>query len=111
MLSGAVCGLNSALFSFGFGNTVKSLLRQPRFLSTHSQFGCQARLSRGGENTIDIVSKYSHCNQRKNRERGAIKKMGLLHDAAPTFKSYGVPHDSIGMPFYYNYLQYSFFFS
>ncbi|XP_017257995.1 probable protein phosphatase 2C 80 isoform X2 [Daucus carota subsp. sativus] len=61
MLSGAVCGLNSALFSFGFGNTVKSLLRQPRFLSTHSEFCCQARLSRGGENTVDIVQKYSHC--------------------------------------------------
>lgn len=58
-----ICNLNAALFNSGFGNSVKSLFRKPRFLFTHSQFSCEAQLSRKGfgtrENSVDIVRKYS----------------------------------------------------
>ncbi|KAK1359971.1 Protein phosphatase [Heracleum sosnowskyi] len=63
--SGVVCNLNAALLSFGFGNSVKSLLREPRFLFRHSQFSCEAHFPRRGfassESTVDIAQKYSHC--------------------------------------------------
>ncbi|XP_074348743.1 putative protein phosphatase 2C 80 isoform X2 [Apium graveolens] len=48
-----------ALFNSGFGNSVKSLLPKPRFLSLHSQFCCMGFGTR--ENSVDIVGNYSHC--------------------------------------------------
>lgn len=63
--SALVSNLNAAFLSSGFGNSVKSLLPKPRFLFTHSQFCCNARLAGRGfgtrNNSVGIVRKYSHC--------------------------------------------------